>query len=136
MQTSNKVRLLYSELATAIQARANCESANPRNTEWFDIWSERIDELVRMLPSGSGIDQGTRIIQELCRPEKIVLEFEFHHINDSGMYDGWTTHTLYVTPSFSGINLKITGRNRNDIKEYLYDTYHYALMQEVPSVLK
>jgi hypothetical protein len=52
-------------------------------------------------------------------------------MNDGGFYDGWTEHTVVVTPSFRGINLRISGRDRNQIKEYLYETYDYALTRLV-----
>ena len=127
--SETKARYLYSELAAAIEARRNCDTANPRNTEWFDKWTERIGELVNMLPSGSGIDCGTSIDLDASHNEKIVLGLSFHHMNDGGYYDGWTQHHIVVTPSFRGINLRISGRDRNQIKEYLYETYHYALSQ-------
>ena len=49
-------------------------------------------------------------------------------MNENGFYDGWTDHTLTVRPSLvHGIELEISGRNRNDIKEYLHETFHSAL---------
>jgi hypothetical protein len=127
----DKARYLYSELSTAIQARKNCDIATPRNTEWFDRWTERIEELSNLLPHGSGIDNGTIIDMQQSHAEKLVLHTSFHHMTDAGFYDGWTEHTVVVTPSFTGINLRISGRDRNQIKEYLYDTFSYALEQEV-----
>lgn len=123
-------RYLYSELATAIQARRNC--AEKRNSEWFDKWSERIEAIQEELPSGSGIDSGTRIDLDASHAGKLVLHTDYHHMNDGGMYDGWTEHTITVTPSFSGIDLRISGRNRNDIKEYLHDVYYSALTATLP----
>ena len=52
-------------------------------------------------------------------------------MDDAGFYDGWTGHTITITPSFSGINLRISGPNRNDIKDYLYETFDYALSRDV-----
>lgn len=143
-------RYLYSELSTAIQARQNCQTKisklNPnavsanvamrdnefhQSREWFVKWTERIEELVDLLPSGSGIDSGTKIDLQESHAEKFVLLADFHHMNDTGFYDGWTYHVITVTPSFTGINLRISGRNRNDIKEYLHQTYHYALTRDV-----
>lgn len=130
-------RYLYSELATAIQAHKNCNARNPRNDEWFDKWTNRINELVRKLPSGSGIDCGTKIDLDATHEEKLVLYASFHHMNDGGFYDGWTEHTITVTPSFtSKINLRISGRNRNDIKEYLNEEYYHALTQELPDKIE
>ena len=55
-----------------------------------------------------------------------AFTFGFHH-GRHGSYDGWTHHTAVVTPSFDGINLRITGVNRNGIKQYLHDLFHFAL---------
>jgi len=52
-------------------------------------------------------------------------------MNDGGMYDGWTEHTVSITPAFAGINVSVSGRNRNDIKDYLGDTFQCALTAEV-----
>jgi hypothetical protein len=52
-------------------------------------------------------------------------------MNDTGYYDGWTEHTVTVTPSFSGINIRVSGRNRNDIKDYIHETFSYALRSDV-----
>ena len=122
------MRPLYRELADAIQAKKNCQTAG--NTEWLDRWDDTIKLLVNHLPSGSGIS-GTTLDEDSSHAEKLVFTFSFYHMNDNGYYDGWTEHTLTVTPSFDGINLRISGRNRNDIKDYLYEMYHYALTQDV-----
>jgi hypothetical protein len=92
---------------------------------------ERIKEMVDALPSGSGIDCGTTLERDDCKPGKLVLSLSYHHMAESGMYDGWTEHKVIVTPSFDGIDMRITGPNRNDIKDYLYEVYHYALTQEI-----
>lgn len=80
------------------------------------------------MPSGSGIDSGTKLDYGRSTPDKLVFTMSFHHMNDSGMYDGWTDHSITVKPSLVyGIEIGISGRNRNDIKDYLGDTYHAAL---------
>ena len=46
-------------------------------------------------------------------------------MDEHGSYDEWTDHTVIVTASLiHGLNIKITGRNRNDIKEYLRDVFY------------
>lgn len=123
-------RKLYVELANVIQARKNCLQATV-NTEWYNRHSDTIKMLVGLLPSGSGIDHGTHIDLEASHSDKLTFQADYHHMNDGGFYDGWTEHSIIVTPSFRGINLRISGRNRNDIKDYLYETYEYALQQDV-----
>jgi hypothetical protein len=120
---------LYQEIASTLQAIRNCRAAN--NREWLDKHGETLKELAGRLPHGSGIDNGVTIDEDACEEHRLVFYFGFHHMNETGMYDGWTYHTLYVYPEFDGIRLRITGKDRNDVKEYLYDLFHDALNEEV-----
>jgi hypothetical protein len=95
--------------------------------EWQEKWRNRLDRLQDMLPSGSGIDNGTKIDFDRSSESKIVLTAGYHHMNDGGYYDGWTDHTITIRPTFRGIDITISGRNRNEIKDYLHDVYHTAL---------
>jgi hypothetical protein len=53
-------------------------------------------------------------------------------MNDGGFYDGWTDHSVIVTPSLvEGFNLRVTGRNRKDIKEYIAEQFCMALDQDI-----
>ena len=117
---------VYEELASRIIALANCvKSGNDYATTHRDT----IDQLVAdFLPSGSGVDCGTKIDLDRSNGDRLVLTAGYHHMNDGGMYDGWTEHTITVRPSFVGrFNLTIGGRDRNGIKEYLADLFHSAL---------
>lgn len=109
------------------QAIASAISAMPR--EWAE---ERLDLIEReYLPSGSGIDAGCKILVEESHKDRIVIQTEFHHMNEVGYYDGWTQHKIIVTPSLIyGFDLRITGRDRNGIKEYLAQLFSHALEQE------
>lgn len=122
-------RYLYSELALAIQARLSCKQIN--NDEWARKWGEAITLAEEnFLPSGSGIDSGCKIDLDRSHGSKIVMTFGYLHMDESG-YTNWTEYTAYVTPSFQGVSLRITGPNQNDIKDYLYQTFDYALQQRV-----
>lgn len=128
---SRTPRKLYQKIASLIAARNNCRKSN--NNEWLVTHEDTIEFLVKnYMPSGSGIDCGTQINLEKSTPEKLVFTFSYHHMNEGGMYDGWTEHTLTVRPSLAhDIDIRISGRDRNQIKEYLYETYQHALTQEV-----
>lgn len=131
MTTTVDTRPLYRVLADLIVARANCLKS--ANSEWHDKHGERLAKLCNdMLPSGSGIDCGTKLEEDACKGgARLVFSLSFHHMNDAGMYNGWTEHVATVTPSFQGIDISISGRNRNDIKDYLAETLHYCLTQHV-----
>lgn len=94
-----------------------------------DAKDERQARIDAILPSGSGFDCGTKILN--ADEKKIVFFTEFHHMNENGYYDGWTKHRITVTPDFiSGINIRIYGKNRSQIKEYIHVLFHGLLMSD------
>jgi hypothetical protein len=120
---------LYQSIAQTIQAFQTCEKTC--NWEWMETHKETIAKLSRELPSGSGIDNGCEIDVYSSKPNRLVITFSFHHMDENGYYDGWTEHKAIVRPSLCfGIDLHITGPHRNQIKDYLHETLEYALTQE------
>jgi hypothetical protein len=127
-------RPLYAVLANLVQARINSGEKHDANGDhWFAIHTESIDNLVKEhMPSGSGFDSGTTLDLDKSTSEKLVFTTSFHHMNDVGMYDGWTDHTVTVKPSLMfGISLTISGRDRNQIKDMMYDMFAEALKTKV-----
>jgi len=129
----NQARYLYSELASLVAARRNCAQSNPVNREWFDRHEEKIEKLVKQhCPHGSGFDSGTTIDLDASHADKLVFHTSFHHMSDSGYYDGWTEHTVTVTPSLQfRFNIRISGRNRNDIKDEIHECFDCAMLTDV-----
>lgn len=93
---------------------------------------ERLCALEKLLPSGSGFDNATRVDVE-STDSKIFMYTSFHHMNEVGYYDGWTDHTVIVTPTFSGIDITVTGRDKNDIKNYIGEVFYDCLRETVNS---
>jgi hypothetical protein len=124
---------LYTHFARSLNALSNCIASN--NGEWQIRHESTLVHLAQsFMPSGSGIDCGTKldIDASLRDPSRLVFTFSFHHMNEGGMYDGWTDHKLIVSPSLQfDFELKITGRDRNEVKEYLYEVFHNALAAEL-----
>lgn len=121
--------ILYKHLATVVQARLNCQCSMSTHAEWFEKHTEQIRLLIRdFMPSGSGWDHGTTLDLDKSHGDKLVFGGAYHHMDDAGYYDGWTQHHVTVMPSLQfGYHIRISGPNRNDIKEYLVDTFAYAL---------
>lgn len=132
-------RYLYSELARTIEARRNSaqniakqpDASNSKH--WFDRHTETIERLVKQhMPSGSGFDNGTALDLDASHADKLVFHTAFHHMDEAGGYDGWTEHTVTVTPALGhDYHLRISGRNRNDIKEMMYEEFAEALRTDV-----
>ncbi len=119
----------YQEIASRINAYYNC--VNSGNTMWASKHLTVIEKLSKELPSGSGFDSGTQIDVDRSNDKRIILTTSFHHMDEHGGYDGWTEHEVWITPSFQGIDLRITGRDRNEFKDYCYQTFEYCLTRPV-----
>ena len=121
---------IYQSIARKIEAIQNC--VNSGNKEFECKHTDAIFALVKdTAPSGSGIDAGTKFDLGSSTSDKLVFQSRFHHMDDNGMYDGWTDHTIKVTPCLAhGFSLKISGANRNEIKTYLHEVYASWLNQE------
>jgi hypothetical protein len=122
---------LYQHLASVVDALRRCEQTN--NVEWQEKHSEAITYMMRNhMPHGSGIDAGVQIDLDKSSDEKLVFDTAYHHMNDAGYYDGWTEHTVTVRADLiSGITIAISGRDRNQIKDYLMEIFHSCLTQEL-----
>lgn len=103
---------------------------NANSAIWFEKHEERIEALVKNhMPSGSGFDSGTTIDLDSSHADKLVFRTHFHHLNPNGFYEGWTYHKVIVTPALVGhFHLRITGPNRDDIKEAIHFFFSGALM--------
>lgn len=124
-------RKVYQRLASAFVARENCRASG--NEEWLIRHGETIRALVdRFMPSGSGFDCGTKYDLDEWKAERLVFHVDYHHMNDGGYYDGWTEHSVIVTPSLAhGFDMRITGRDRNDIKDYIGEVFSSALSEDI-----
>jgi hypothetical protein len=122
---------LYAAIARGVQAYQNCVDSG--NAAWVEKHATRVEALVREhMPSGSGVDSGTHILWSKSTSDKLVFSTSFHHMDDHGMYDGWTEHTVTVKASLGfELDVKVGGRDRNDIKDYLREVFDDALTHEI-----
>jgi len=121
---------VINRIATLVVARQNCLASG--NDEWLERHTVGLERIVREhLPSGSGFDAGTSIDKVRSRRDRIVFRTSFHHMDENGHYDGWTEHDVVVTPAFDGFDLRVTGRDRNGIKDYIGDVFHEALSADI-----
>jgi hypothetical protein len=121
---------LYKAIAVTLQALVNCRASG--NAEWAERWLDRLKQFDSMLPSGSGFDSGSVILKTVSSAREILIETSFHHMDENGSYDGWTEHSVKVRADLAcGFVIEVGGRDRNDIKDYIADTFHEALSAEV-----
>lgn len=124
-------RTVIEAVAMVISAIKNCQKTH--NTEWEQSHTEKLESLVsEYLPHGSGLDGIVEVDIEKSTENKIIINVEYHHMDQMGGYDGWTNHSLICTPSFiHGVDIRVTGKDRNQIKEYLVDLFSEHLLKEV-----
>lgn len=119
---------LYSLLASAVK---QYRSDNP-------IFEEKGEETIRQImdsfaPSGSGFDSGISLDLERSKVDRLVFSADFHHMDDNGYYCGWSHHTVVVTPTLLWDTpvLRVTGRDKRQIKEYIGDVFHEFLNEKL-----
>ena len=121
---------LYRQISSFLAGAENCRKIG--NDKWQDRHEANLETLIGFLPSGSGINNGIELDRDSSTPEKLVFNFSFHHMNDAGFYDGWTDHKLTVKPSLQfGIDIRISGNDRNNVKDYLHELFQHALTVKV-----
>lgn len=91
--------------------------------EFSSQHEEGINNILKNLPSGSGIDAGVKFDWINSKPGKLIFTFGFHFMDDNGYYDGWGDFVLVVVPTFGHFDLLLKGRDRRNIKEYLYELF-------------
>jgi hypothetical protein len=120
----------YQKIASLLQAIINCQKSN--NKTWQDNHTEAIETIMQNAPSGSGFDNGTSLDFLKSTPEKLVFNTAFHHMNENGFYAGWSNHEVIITPSLAfGFNLRVTGKDRNEIKDYIAEMMSSFLNEEI-----
>lgn len=117
----------YQRIHSLSQAIENCIESG--NDVWKGKHEESLNTIMERAPSGSGFDSGTNLL--MVTEDQMTFETFFHHMDEMGGYDGWTSHVVYVKPSFEGITLRITGKDKNDIKDYIGDVFHEWLNTEI-----
>lgn len=97
----------------------------------LDFQTQMMDKLVKLAPSGSGFDSGTQFLSDESSDNKLVFETSFHHMDEHGGYCGWSDHRVIVKPSLLfEIELRITGKNKNGIKDHIYQVFHDYLTSD------
>lgn len=115
---------VYKKIARTL---ISVEGGNDKDSEWL----HRIEDWVRLNgPSGSGVDNGTRLAGSTSN--RLCLDVSFHHMDEHGCYCGWTNHKIIVRPDLSfGFDIHVTGPDKNQIKSYLGELYTDWLNEEV-----
>jgi hypothetical protein len=121
------MKIVATRLSELKQQIANCIDSG--NTTWQYRAESELFQIMQDAPSGSGFDSGSSLDE--CSDSAMIFNTSFHHMNDHGTYTGWTHHRVLVRATFGGFDLRITGKNKNQIKEYIGEVFHTWLSTEV-----
>lgn len=128
---------VYQRIVGTVIAYKNCKE---KGNGWANIHDVELLNLIKNhLPHGSGIDAETIVNIEETTTQKLVIDSHFHAMNDFGYYEGWIDFKVVVMPDLlHGFNVDIRGRfgKRQDIKDYLAETYMYFLDNELNPRIK
>lgn len=116
-------------IASACAAERRC---NKHNNSFADRWDDLLTLIEKnLLPHGSGIDCGCKIVREKCDDSRITIEFSYHHMNENGVYVGWSEYRVTARPGLEiDLSLTITGQDRNGLKEYFADLFLATLLTQ------
>jgi hypothetical protein len=118
-----------SAIAGKLIAVENC--AKSGNSELEARHLDAIRAYLVSAPCGGGFDSGTEIDLDRSTRDRLVFTTAFHHMNENGYYDGWTNHEVFVKPClWSGFSIRVTGRNRKEIKDYIHEVFSQWLGEE------
>ena len=102
------------------QKMARLVDWNPTEWKYLDSKNKQLDELIdKYLPSGSGFD-GKIELDEKSTDEKIILHVEYHHMNDNGFYDGWSTFKVIITASMAYNYYCTQVKGESVVRKYFY----------------
>ena len=86
---------------------------------------EELKELQKYLPIVKGIEKSVILLKST--ENRIVIDTAYWH----ELLQEWTDHQIVVTPSFEGeINVRVTGKNVENIKSHLNHIFREALLKE------
>lgn len=123
-------KTLAGVLASTLEAWENCRKND--NREWAGKHDATLTSLCQKhLPSGSGFNIGTTFVRSSSSTTKLVFNAPYHHMDEHGHYDGWTEHVVTVRPTFTGLDIKVSGRDRNGIKDYIHEVFYTALTKVI-----
>lgn len=123
---------LATAIARTLDALKRCQARPDQYGDAITMHEETLAGYLDQMPSGSGWDCGTKLDLDRSTPDKLVFYGSYHHMNDGGMYDGWTEHTIIVRASLAfELDVRVTGRDRNDIKSYIGEMFHDVLTATV-----
>ena len=98
--------------------------------EWGGEADARLESLLNILPSGSGI-YDVRILVDKCTDTRVEINLMYQHMNEYGSYIKSTGYRIIVKASLRGPGFTMDTRGDRDARDYIDETFFNALQDEV-----
>ncbi|MFY7937382.1 MAG: hypothetical protein ACOVOQ_08395 [Flavobacterium sp.] len=120
---------LYKEIARVLgQKNKSLNVIEKELTLFKEVLPIRLNPVIK---DGNRIEAGC-VISLKSTKKRIVIDTLYWHTNDSDETSRCTAHQVVITPSFEDeINIRITGKNEDNVKEYLHNIFRESLMSEI-----
>jgi hypothetical protein len=118
---------IYPAIATLLEQAIRIDNTTEKSAGYI---FRKIEAICREhMPSGSGFDNGSKLNIGKSTPDKLIFDTAFHHMNEQGVYAGWTHHAVVVRSSMVGgygVSVVVKGRNSNQIKEHIEEAFSFV----------
>ena len=95
------------------------------HTDWAAFHEEKLAKLCRdHLPRGIGV---FGVSVAATTDTKAVFYCLYRHTDKHGYFVCNTAYRIVVRPTFTGLAIRVLGRNKYNVKEYLADQFRDAL---------
>jgi hypothetical protein len=117
MMARNRVSLT----AALVSVKAAFDGCTSKGTEWGPegrIWYEMFDGLVSLIPTGGDGSRADTMDNYGPRSltisaTEIAFSVGYRHPNDRGR--GWTHHSVVIRPTFTGVDVAVSGLDRDGV---------------------
>jgi hypothetical protein len=123
---------VYQEIATSLLSM-NLAFYKPKFKE--EIETEEYDKILDIMKNHMPVKLQfgkTFFDFERSTPEKLVFHMNYHHVDNHAVFNGWTMHTIIITPSLtSEIDIKVAGKDRDQCNGHIMDVFANCLTDDI-----
>ncbi len=127
---------IFQQIARQIDRRLRLINSDVAPQTMIYDCEVKLEKLEALLPSGCGIDDGTKINLEKSMPNMIILDSSYHCMED-GYYTEWVDFEVTILPSLAQeyyMEIEIDGDDIVNLSDYLHETYGISLSEKVEMI--
>ena len=139
------MREFYKTIAGTIKWIDDVDQRDPKNADIINNQCLRQEWIDKNLPSGSGINSGSKVDWDKSKVDKIIITSSYHVMDENGYYCDMVYFKVIITPSLvTDFDIKIkfdTPRDKrvsekHALECYFYDLFYFNLMEKFDYIIK